>query len=119
MTEASEGAVGKEVVNIIKPGDVGKWVHSQWTGTKWEPWAGEPFMKGNQVDLPTLLRANEQGQYPRKTASSSSRTTLCRGEDQLRWDGRIRAGGLEGGGRHGPDVHQNTAGSQATRAGRG
>ena len=29
VTEASEGAVGKEVVDIIKPGDVDKWVHSQ------------------------------------------------------------------------------------------
>ena len=89
VTEASEGVVGREVVPVINPGSEDKWVHSYWEGTRWEPWKGDPFMREGRVDVAMLLRANEQGQYPRRMANSSSRTTLYRGEDRRRWDGSV------------------------------
>ena len=88
VAEASEGAVGSEVVTIIKPGAEDRWVHSYWEGSRWGPWQGDPFMREGRVDLTMLLKANEKGQYPlypqypRQTASSSSKTTLYRGEDR-------------------------------------
>ena len=89
VVEASEGAVGQEVSTVVKPGTEDKWVHSYWNGTRWEPWQGSPFMREGRVDLLLLLRANEKSQYPRQTSSTSSKTTLYRGEDQRRWDGSV------------------------------
>ena len=37
VAEASEGAVGSEVVTIIKPGAEDEWVHSYWEGSRWGP----------------------------------------------------------------------------------
>ena len=87
--EASEGAVGKEVSTIVKPGAGDKWVHSYWDGARWEPWQGAPFMREGRVDLGLLRKANEKGQCPLQLASTSSKTTLYRGKDQRRWDGSV------------------------------
>ena len=62
--EASEGAVGKEVSTIVKPGAGDKWVHSYWDGARWEPWQGAPFMREGRVDLGLLRKANKKRPMP-------------------------------------------------------
>ena len=95
VVEASEGAVGKEVATIVKPGAADKWVHSYWDG-QWKPWKGDPFMQEGKVDLVLLRKANEKSQYPRQMSSSSVKTTLYRGEDQRRWDGSVEQAAWRG-----------------------
>ena len=107
--QASEGKVVVETTEVIKPGDEDEWVHSYRDGTKWKHWEGEPFMTEGRVDLPTLLRANEPGQYPRRTASTSSRRSLTVGEDighrAVEWE--LGTGGLARAERYRTDVCQD------------
>ena len=61
-------------------------------------------MRDGHVDVAMLLRANEPGQYPNRTASTDSQKLLRRADDRLRWDGQCRAESPAGSGGHGPHV---------------
>ena len=90
IDKVTKNAVTKYEVETKIMGDDDKWVHSKRVGKKWEPWDSEPFHTSDgMLDVGIMQKANEKGQYPRKTSHNAWKVWWQREEDVRRSDGTM------------------------------